>query len=69
VSKQTEFGAGLGSKLRSLAIRYQHLPDGQRRALLAKARRELLGNGPSASATQGGDTQNSRLTAAQIPAR
>jgi len=47
--------SGAACKLEKLAIRYQGMPDGQRRALLAKARRELLGPRPSKDTPAGRD--------------
>jgi hypothetical protein len=38
----TEFGSFLAKTMESLAARYANLPDGKRRALLAKARREMI---------------------------
>jgi hypothetical protein len=44
--------SGAASKLEKLSIRSQGMPDGKRRALLAKARRELLGPRPSKDTPQ-----------------
>ena len=42
MNKQTEFGAFLAKRLENLAARCSGMPDGQRRAMLARARREMV---------------------------
>jgi len=42
MNKQTEFGAFLESTMLKLAKLHPNLSDGQRRAMLARARREML---------------------------